>query len=361
MKPLYGLGIMSGTSLDGVDLCICKFWQEKSAWQYSILEAETIPYSSLWKDKLQNVENESALELVKTDVAYGHYLGEISNEFLQRHKITCDFIASHGHTIFHQPENGFTKQIGDGAEIYAKTNIPVVSDFRTVDVALGGQGAPFVPIGDQLLFNKYDYCLNLGGIANVSYLQDKKRIAFDICPINMALNYLVSERGLAYDEGGKIASEGKCNQELLEKLNQLDFYQKSAPKSLGKEWFSEYMRPLLDHCGISLEDKLATICIHVAIQIKNCLPILSNKNLLVTGGGAFNSFFIEILKKQISEIEIIIPSKTVINYKEALIFGFLGVLRLHNQPNVLSEVTGAKKNSIGGTLYGDFSLISTKK
>lgn len=342
------IGLMSGTSLDGVDLALCNMDEKR----HTILAAETVPYPAEWRQRLSTLEHSTALEYTKADVELGHYFGKIINEFTKQRNIPIDAIASHGHTIFHQPGIGLTTQIGDGNAIAAETGLPVVSDFRTLDVALGGQGAPLVPIGDELLFSQYDACLNLGGIANISYRKGGKRVAFDICPCNMALNRLAARLGLDYDPDGKNARKGTLNQELNKRLNQLEYYNITQPKSLGKEWFVEAFWPLLDASPLPVEDLLATATHHIAGQIAGVAHNQGVKTMLVTGGGAFNRYLIECIHMYEPSVEVIIPDNLIINYKEALIFALLGYLRLTGQTNTWASVTGARCNSIGGTLSG---------
>ena len=355
---------MSGTSLDGVDIAFCKFTcsseGEKGAeWKFTILNAETAEYNKEWKNRLQSLHHADALSFVKTDVELGKHFGILVKKFISKNKIRPDLISSHGHTVFHQPENGFTSQIGDGAQIAAITNIETVCDFRTKDVALGGQGAPLVPIGDRLLFYEYDFCLNLGGIANISFERGNKRIAFDICPVNMALNKLASEAKLSFDKNGALAAKGKINNALFNKLNGLDYYRKSPPKSIGKEWYLKNCESLISDSSIPLNDRLRTFCEHIAIQIAASIKIESKpgKSILVSGGGAHNGFLLQNIKECLKKspkskiIRVEIPSKEIIDFKEALIFAFLGVLRARKEMNVLCSVTGAVKDSISGTIY----------
>ena len=245
MEKYNVLGIMSGTSLDGVDLCYASFSYHEEKWTYTIPCAETVPYDSSWQNRLQEAENSSALSLAQLHVDLGNYIGQIGRDFCERHGLNPDFISSHGHTIFHQPEAGLTLQIGAGSHLAAATKLPVVCDFRTVDVALGGQGAPLVPAGDLALFANYDCRLNLGGIANLSFEANGSTLAYDVCPANMPLNVLVSETGKAYDSEGNLARSGKLIPDLLTALNALPFYQQPFPKSLGKEWFLEQFNPNL--------------------------------------------------------------------------------------------------------------------
>lgn len=350
---------MSGTSLDGLDIALCEFSLENEQVQsFKIQEAITIPYTESQKESLQLMQA-SALDLVKVDFAFGKLIGESVKAFLVSKKLKVDFVASHGHTVFHQPYLGFTSQIGNGAAVSAASGLPVVSDFRSMDVALGGQGAPLVPIGDLLLFDQYKYCLNLGGIANISVKENGQIYAFDVCPANMPLNVLVNEIGLQYDEDGKLARSGSINHDLLAKLNALDFYAKTPPKSLGKEWVDTVFMPIITSSDCSLEDILATICEHIALQISE---VVSESNeiskMLVTGGGAFNTFLIErIIFKLNNRCEVFVPDAQLVGFKEALIFAFLGLLRVQNKPNALQSVTGASNDNIGGALYGDFSRL----
>lgn len=342
----YALGLMSGTSLDGVDIVYVSFEKRTN---FEIIYADTISYTTSWKQKLQNAFNQSESEIEELDIEYGEYLGNLVNTFVNKNKIeTIDFIASHGHTIFHKPEEGYTLQIGDGQLIANITKQKVVCDFRTQDVKLGGQGAPLVPIGDQFLFAEFDYCLNLGGFANISFEKDNKRVAFDICPVNIVMNHYTNKIGLEYDDGGKIASEGKINDKLLEELNQLPFYKDSIPKSLGYEFVVSTIFPMIDKYNLEVKDILRTFVAHSVFQISK--KTTTSGKLLITGGGAFNSFMISELKK-ITLAQVVIPSNTIINFKEALIFALLGLLRIENQVNCLQSVTGAKKDHSSGVIY----------
>lgn len=346
-------GLMSGTSLDGLDLAACRFWKTGNRWEYEILAADTIPYSSSMKNKLTNLMSSKALDYASMDAYFGNFSGEQVRLFHLKNKIKADLVASHGHTIFHQPSKGFTSQIGNGAYIYAKSGIPTVSDFRSVDVALGGQGAPLVPIGDKLLFNQFDICLNLGGIANSSFDKLNKRLAGDICPVNIVLNKLAGEKGKSFDKDGLFASKGKVDAILLQKLNKLSFYKKEFPKSLGREWIDEQVFPLIDKSVLSVEDKLATFSEHIAVQISLSIGKRKVKTLFITGGGAFNRDLIKRISIHVGDkIEVIVPNKLIVSYKEALIFSFLGLKRILGESNALSSVTGASSNSIGGALYG---------
>jgi anhydro-N-acetylmuramic acid kinase len=341
---------MSGTSLDGLDICAVNFIYSNGTWEFNILNSETILYSSRLKEKFSLSTTMSSIELLKFDLELGQLIGSLTKQFIISNRLRPDFIASHGHTVFHQPEKGITLQIGNGQQIALETGLPVVCDFRTKDVSLGGQGAPLVPIGDRELFSQYDACINLGGIANISYNNSVgNRIAFDICPFNMGLNYLANELGMAYDESGKISKKGNLDTVLLEKLNNLDFYKQSFPKSLGVEWFNAYCLPLINTNEVSIQDRLHTFSHHISAQISALLEKLKGETVLISGGGAYNDFVIDLIKAQTSK-DIIKPSNSIIDFKEALVFAFLGVLRMNNDINVLKSVTGASKDSSSGII-----------
>ena len=346
------IGLMSGTSLDGVDIAFCRFDHLNNKWKAEIVCAETIPYPEAWKKKLLSLEKTDALTFQQTHVDYGSYLGGLVSDFISKHHIKVDLVSSHGHTIFHQPEKKLTVQIGSGSAIAAACKLPVVCDFRSLDVALGGQGAPLVPIGDKLLFSEFDLCLNLGGFANVSYEHKGQRIAYDICPVNIIMNAICEKMGKHFDEGGQMARSGKLNNELLNELNKLAFYHlpPDSPKSLGKEWVLKNTNPILEKYNLSENDVLHTFCEHIAMQIAKALTNKPKGKLLVTGGGAYNTFLMDRIKKHTVH-QVIIPDKNTIEFKEALIFAFLGVLRMRNETNCLKSVTGASRDNSGGAIY----------
>ena len=343
------IGIMSGTSLDGLDIAYCEFTKDKK-WAYKIVHAETKKYDGKWKSALRIAFKKKKKELDHFDIEYGKFIGREVQRFIKQHDVHPDFIASHGHTIFHQPEKGITLQIGNGASIASACKLPVVSDFRAGDVALGGQGAPLVPVADKLLFSEYDFCLNLGGFANVSYEKKARRLAFDICPVNIVLNELAGKLGMEYDKGGKEASRGAINGKLLNRLNALAFYSASPPKSLGREWVENDFMPVLNSFDISPQDKLRTIVEHCALQIAAVIDssgVSHHVSVLITGGGAYNDFLI----RQISvhcKAKIILPGDKTIQFKEAMAFAFLGVLKMRGEISILKSVTGAKRDSSGG-------------
>ena len=337
------LGLMSGTSLDGVDLAICSFKKEPN-WLFQIEKKQTIRYPDFWKKIILELPYKSKKSIEKTDVEYGKYLGKIVNIFLSDEKV--DFISSHGHTIFHQPKNNFTLQIGCGQTIANTTRIKTINNFRSLDVSLRGQGAPLVPVGDLHLFPNYKYCVNLGGFANISIKEKDKITAFDVCPVNTVMNNLSIRLGKEYDKNGEIAKNGKLVPALLQKLNNLDFYKQLPPKSLGREWLESQFNPLLIST-YKTSDILHTVCEHIAMQIGQ---LLITKNALFTGGGTLNNYLMGRINHY-SSSKIIIPNNEIINYKEALIFAFLGLLRIRNEVNCLQEVTGATKDNCGGVIY----------
>ncbi|WP_291131027.1 anhydro-N-acetylmuramic acid kinase [Flavobacterium sp. UBA7682] len=345
------IGVMSGTSLDGVDLAHINFTVLKDKWQYKILESETVSYNDDWLNKLRTAVDFSKAELKQLNQDYTILLGNIIKDFINKHKIThLDAVCSHGHTVLHQPQNGYTLQIGNLKEMAKIIGKTIVCDFRVQDVKLGGQGAPLVPIGDRILFSEYDYCLNLGGFSNVSFEQDGKRIAFDISPVNTVLNFYANKLGLAYDDKGNIARSGETDMTLLEELDNLSYYQKPYPKSLGFEFVKSIVLPLMESYDISLEDKMHTFIKHIAKQTAFALPERKGK-MLVTGGGAYNTFLLESMQDYLPELSLIVPDAKTLEYKEALIFGLLGVLKLRKEINVLSSVTGAKKDHSSGSIF----------
>lgn len=351
-KQTYNvIGVMSGTSLDGIDLAHIHFSIAESKWNFQILENETVSYSADWLNKLKNAVDFSEAQLDQLNTDYTILLASTIKQFIEKHDIkNLDAVCSHGHTILHQPQNGFTLQIGNLPEIGALLNQKVVCDFRVQDVQLGGQGAPLVPIGDRILFSEYEYCLNLGGFSNVSFEQKGKRIAFDIAPVNTVLNFYANKLGFDYDDKGKISKSGKVNADLLSELNALNYYKKSFPKSLGFEFVKETVLPLIETYNIPTEDKMHTFTEHIAIQTALALPNKSGK-LLATGGGTYNTFLMDRMQFHLPQLHIIIPDAKILEFKEALIFALLGVLKLRNEINVLCSVTGAKEDHSSGVIF----------
>jgi len=346
----YVIGVMSGTSLDGIDLCYVQF-DKNVKWKFDIMAAETVEYDDDWRSALRGAISFPITQLNELDENYTNLLASTINSFIDKHNIiNLDVICSHGHTIFHQPEDGITKQIGNLPFLSKLLNYCVVCDFRVEDVALGGQGAPLVPIGDHLLFGDFDYCLNLGGFANISFEHKDLRIAFDICPVNIVMNHYALHKGLSFDSEGQLASQGTIDKNLLIALNRLDFYKMEFPKSLGLEWVQEKVFPLIDTFHLRIEDILATFVEHVAIQISAVINTYSGQSTLISGGGTYNTFLISRLK-ELSNCDIHILDKTTTDFKEALIFGLLGVLKLRQEVNCLRSVTGAKYDHSSGKVY----------
>lgn len=350
MKQFHVIGVMSGTSLDGIDFAEIVFTYNNE-WSFELKKCDTYKYSNTWVNKLKSAVHFSESELKQLNNEYTKYLATQINKFIKGNRLkNIEAVCSHGHTILHQPHIGITLQIGNLPELATLIQQKVVCDFRVSDVQLGGQGAPLVPIGDRILFPKYTYCMNLGGFSNVSFEHKNHRIAYDICAVNVILNFYANKLGLEYDSGGKIARSGVLNFELLNQLNALPFYKKKAPKSLGMEWVNAKVLPIMESFNIPIKNKLHTFVQHIATVIANNINASAEESLLITGGGAYHIFLIELLKKQ-TKAQIIIPNNNVIEYKEALIFGLLGVLKLKNQNNILSSVTGATKDHSAGNIF----------
>lgn len=345
------IGVMSGTSLDGIDLAYVNIKEDQSI-SASIHIAETIPYVAHWKLTLQHAHTLSKSDLVQLDKDYTQYLAQLINNFILKHGIELvDAVCSHGHTVLHQPDDGYTLQIGNRTELAQLIGLKVVCDFRVQDVAMGGQGAPLVPIGDRLLFSDYDYCLNLGGFANVSLEQDGSRIAYDICAVNTVLNKYAEQLGEAYDAEGAFAKAGTVNPQLLDLLNALPFYKKNAPKSLGIEWVYDTIVPLIQSFSLDARDVLATFTTHVAVQLR--AQFRAGSKVLVTGGGAYNHYLLKLLQED-ATVDYVLPDPSLIEYKEALIFALLGMLKLENKINTLASVTGASEDHSSGVII-DFT------
>lgn len=347
------IGLMSGTSLDGLDIACCEF-EHGTSWTYKIIRAETIRYPAPWRKRLTGAHLLSGEDLAHLDAAYGRWLGNTCLAFVKRHRLRPDLIASHGHTVFHQPDKGFTLQIGNGNAIHALTGIPVVYDFRTLDVMLGGEGAPLVPIGDRMLFSDYEVCLNLGGIANLSADVKGARRAFDICFCNMAFNYLANEAGKSMDKDGAIAQKGDVNRRLLTRLDRLYTGFVKARPSLGREIFERRFQPLLADRKIPLGDRMRTSVESTAAAIAHAiLSTARAPSVLCTGGGALNAFLVSRMLEHVGDqATLVVADQDVVAFKEALIFAFLGALRARGEINTLKSVTRASRDSSGGVVVG---------
>jgi anhydro-N-acetylmuramic acid kinase len=354
------IGLMSGSSLDGLDIAFVHFEETAGKWTFEIQESGCIPYSTEWKKQLSNPGELSAKDYLLLHTQYGHYLGTCVNEFLEEKNLAyrVQLIASHGHTAFHFPSERMTAQLGDGAAIAAVTGIRTITDFRSVDIALGGQGAPIVPIGEKILFPEYDLFLNIGGIANLSAGFDSF-IGFDICPANRILNILASGTEKGFDENGNLASMGKLNHKLLTSLNENAYYQLSYPKSLSNDFGLNEILPVIIGENLSMEDALRTYVEHIVTQVSRSLIQISGAalqpggRLLITGGGAHNVFLIQRLRDKLKPtgIELVIPPENIVDFKEALVIALMGVLRWREDINVMHSVTGASKDSINGAVW----------
>ncbi len=345
------IGLMSGSSLDGLDIAYCEFTHSDKGWKYTITAAQTVEYSDYWEDKLKNAHTLIGEDLSILNVEYGFLLGEEVWRFMSRHSVLPDFISSHGHTVFHKPDYKMSLQIGSGQHLAVECGLPVITDYRNKDLALGGQGAPLVPIGDKLLFDKFEFCLNLGGIANISSDDENgNRIAYDISAVNFALNHVARQVGKPYDANGDMAAKGQMNNDLMGKLEALDYYALPYPKSIANEWIRTLVLPLIDSVDCPAEDKLHTLCVHMGKYIGKAIGNDPMNKVLITGGGAFNRFLIMQIAIN-TQSAVIVGDPLTVNFKEALVFAFLGVLRMRNEVNSLATVTGAEKDSCCGVLY----------
>lgn len=349
------IGLMSGSSLDGIDLVDVDFWND-GKWHFEIVAKDNYDYDDDWRNSLanafyiDNVKTFPETSLHALDIRYGQFLGQVTKQFIDKYSLKPEFVASHGHTIFHRPQEHYTLQIGDGQALANECGITVINDFRTEDVLKGGQGAPLVPIGDKLLFSDYPICLNIGGIANVSYDVDSQRIAYDICIANQALNYLANRLSMPYDKDGLKARSGLIDNQLLSTLNSHPFYSQKYPKSLGREFFEDNIKPLLENRD-DIANLMATFVEHIAIQIgESVMTFPETSQLLITGGGAKNKFLVERIQAH-TKHHVVVPSDDIIDYKEALVFAFLGLLRSRNEINVLKSVTGAESDSSSGKVF----------
>lgn len=350
MAEYHVIGLMSGSSLDGLDVCYARFEEVNNHWNFEILQTHCYAYPLHFQNELRNLPDASAYQLAEMHMHFARIQSEYLQQFFQKYPESqnTEIIVSHGQTIFHQPEKSFTTQIGCGATLSALTGKTVVCDLRTYDVALGGQGAPLVPFGEKYLFSNYQYFLNIGGICNISAHTASEVSAYDVCPGNTLLNLLAQELGQSYDRNGEIARSGQVNQKLLAQLSEIGYYQKKAPKSLGTEHLMNDWWKLITADSIPTADKMATVAEHIAIELGK---VLSRKSTLVTGGGAFNSYLIERLRQH-SASEIVIPPVQIIEFKEALVIGFVGLMRYLGRNNCLSSVTGAQRDNMGGAIYG---------
>lgn len=359
------IGLMSGSSLDGLDIAFVEFHENAGKWNRELIRSKCVPYDKEWADRLRNATSLSAGEYLLLDAAYGRYLGERVNEFIEEHNLhyQVQLIGSHGHTSFHDPGNRMTAQLGCGATLAAVTGINVVSDLRAMDVALGGQGAPIVPVGEKLLFTDYRFFLNLGGIANISFNDPDRYIAFDVCPANRVLNMLVqdADSGKHMDSGGELAEKGEVIDGLLDQLNALEYYRMPYPKSLSNDFGTDVVAPMASTLNYDLDDALRTYVEHICVQVDAAVRKLKKTSsvredqvkMMVTGGGARNSFLVSRLTAMLAEqhVTVEIPNEDLIDFKEAIIMALIAVLRWREENNALASVTGASRDSIGGAVW----------
>jgi anhydro-N-acetylmuramic acid kinase len=358
------IGVMSGSSLDGLDIACVEFETSGGRWKMQVLAACCEPYTEEWTEKLRSSTKLAARDYLLLHSEYGHYIGKALNRFIDAHELQyrVGLISSHGHTSFHLPPM-MTGQLGCGAAIAAETGLPVVNELRAMDLAFGGQGAPIVPMGEKMLWGDHAFFLNIGGIANVSWTRPDGSVAFDICPANRVLNMLAAKLGQAYDAGGAIAASGKLHQALLAQLNNLPYYGKPYPKSLANDFGTETVYPLLGNSGVAdTADLMRTYVEHIAQQTRRAMLMMlssgglthaGNQRMMVTGGGAFNHFLVQRIAQMLEPLGIVAEAAepNLVNYKEAIVMAFLGVLRWREEPTVFSSVTGAREDSVGGALW----------
>ncbi len=350
---------MSGSSLDGLDIAHVELEEVRGEWGYNLLHAACIPYPAEWMERLQKAPQMSVPDFLRLHTAYGRYMGQLVNNFIDEHGLRhqVHFIASHGHTAFHEPANHTSFQLGDGASLAAVTGFPVINDLRALDIAYSGQGAPIVPIGDKLLFGDNDYMLNIGGIANITVRHNGTMLAFDICPANQVLNTLAERTGKTMDEGGAMAANGSLLNDILSELNDGNYYKLPAPKSLSNEAARELVFPKLLQSAHSNEDLLHTAVAHIASQVAEAVKHYPHgrekATMLITGGGAFNNHMVNVIEQALTpyNVDVFVPRPDVIKYKEAIVMALIGTLRWREDVNVLSSVTGAVKDSCGGALW----------
>jgi len=352
------IGLMSGSSLDGLDIACVKLEEVRGKWNFEILHANCIPFTEEWAAALRDAAGLNAIEYLKLDTKFGRLMGTYVNSFIAQHELEhkVHFIASHGHTVFHEPHNLITAQLGNGAAIAAVTGLPVINDLRAVDVALGGQGAPIVPIGDKLLFADYDYLLNIGGISNISIKRGDSYIAFDVCPANQVLNRLAAREGLEMDKDGTMAAGGTVLPALLAALSANEFYTKAPPRSLSNSAALSLADAVISATGHNTADLLATATAHIADEVERAVRQYAHGapgKMLVTGGGALNKALVALISEKLSSlgIEVVVPAADIVQYKEALVMALLGVLRWREEVNVLASVSGAERDSVGGALW----------
>jgi len=348
------LGLMSGSSLDGIDMALCSFSGLGESLQWKLIHSVHVPFEPKWKKLLQDLPGSSAYDLSLADYDFGNLLGASSKKYFSDFK--PDYIASHGHTIFHYPALKMTCQIGNGAVIASASGINTICDFRSMDIGYGGQGAPIVSLFDLDFFGGLDVLVNLGGIANLTVPDKNQTIAYDIGPCNQLLNYLAGSIGLEYDQDGLLAAQGEIDQNLLKTLSGHSYFDRTFPKTLDNGYIFNEFVPILDKSKASVQDKLRTVVELIAKMLSREITMhLANHKtkagVMFTGGGAKNTFLMETFRKKAVGFEMIETDDEMIDFKEAIMMAYLGYLRVKGKINVLSKVTGASKDSIGGSIY----------
>lgn len=359
-RTYHAIGLMSGSSLDGLDVAYCKFEWVDGNLQWEMLDSVCLNYEEKWRNRLKKLYSQDALTFVKTHSNYGYYLGDIVKKFCEERGLKPDVVALHGHTVFHEPDNGFSTQVGCGAALAARSGIPTVTDFRNTDIANGGQGAPLVPVADRDLFAGRDFYLNIGGIVNISARKpDGQMVAYDVCAGNVAMNFSAAQLGMKYDIDGISAASGEINDWLFDELNSEDYFRVPYPKSLSNKWVQSRVIPLLIKARMAPDDKLATLAEHIAYRVAEAVDGLRNREglgsgpfkMMLTGGGVFNRHIVKRLQYHLQNVEMEVPSNELINFKEAIMMAYLGVLRMEGMPGSLASVTGASKDCISGAIY----------
>lgn len=352
------IGVTSGTSLAGLDLVFVALTEVRGKWTYEIKAAERLAYTPEWEEKLGSAANLPARDYLLLNSEYGHYTGHAVKQFISQHQLDhqVHFITAHGHTVFHVPGQKMTAQLGDGAAIAAVTGLPVISDLRAMDVALGGKGAPILPIAEQLLFPDYRYRVNLGENATIAIQKDEQFLAFDICPCNYILDTLAETLGRAYDDEGKLAAGGVTDQPLLGALNGLAFYNEKYPRTLASKFGTGIVMPMIQQHQLSTQGKLNTYTHHIAAQIEKVVKDLlpqeedTSRSLLLTGGGTANTYLVKVIEEVLQPLNITVTTQNE-PFRNALMIALLGALRWRQEPNALASVTGAEKDSVGGALW----------
>jgi anhydro-N-acetylmuramic acid kinase len=351
------IGLMSGSSLDGLDIAYCVFEENNGRWSYEIAVAECADFDDDLRQSLRELRSGTIDDLAQMHTALGQLFGEWVRVFMDKHGIACkvEAISSHGHTILHQPKLGYSLQIGSGADIAAATGKTVICDLRSADIAYGGQGAPIVPMAEKMLFPDYRVFLNLGGIANISFHRPDGVTAFDVCGCNTLLNNIAQKKGSAFDSSGIWARQGRRAEFLFSELNNDPYCQLPPPKSLGTEYLQQQFLPKYEGLLSSANDMLHTTVEHIGLQVGKAFEtsagkVSQNEHMLITGGGAFNSYLVDTIAHY-APVDVVVPDELTVSYKEAMAMAFLGLLRLQGQPNCLRSVTGATYDAIGGAVY----------